>query len=179
MCLLLSYRACYRICNENQNAANCECKRQLNTQDVMPLVTQEGGPNIKKGRDVYTLYTIQTPLNVKGLYPNNRFCTYSLIPRKLNHQFCYIFSTPQPFDLEESREQNQRCEDSMEFEHRDTQTGEVYKLVHCGTEVDHRLDDGASTLSDVELTFKSDDTVRRKGTDFRIAEFPVNVSLYV
>lgn len=177
--MLLSYRACYRICIGNQNAANCVCKRQLNTQDVMPLEIQEGGPNIKRGRDVYNLYTIQTPRNFRGLYPNNRFCTYSLIPRKPNHQFCYVFSTVRPFDLEESTQQNNRCEDSMEFEHRDTRTGKMYKFIHCGTKVDRRLDSGASTLSDVELTFKSDATVRRRGANFRIAEFPVNVSLYV
>jgi len=146
---------------------------------VIHLEIEQGGPNIKRGRDVYNLNKIQTPIIASNVYPANTFCTYSLRPRKRNHQFCYVFTTVRPFDLEQSEGQNDRCEDSMEFEHRDTSTNRRYKIIHCGTKVDPRLDTGASTLSDVELTFKSDATVGRRGTDFRIAEFPVNVSVYI
>jgi len=155
------------------------CKRDLDTQVVWPLCTEEGGTNIKMGRDVYRLNKIQTPRKgARGRYPNYTICTYSLIPLKFNHLFCYVFDVIPPIDFEKSRQAGQ-CYDSIEFDHFDTRTGSNVNLIQCGTSIDKRLDNGASLLSNVELSFKSDQQTRRQGANFRVAEFPVNVSLCI
>ena len=166
---LLSYRACYPICDTGEKPDSCECKRQLplSKEQVIPLQKQIG------------LYEIQTPKETDGYYPDYTICTYSLMTRKFNHQFSYIFSTI-PFDFEKSETIPGACDDCMEFEHRDTETRKDIKLIQCGKRVDRRLNKGGGTLSNIELTFKSDPPTpgaHFSGADFYLAESAVSVSL--
>ena len=123
-------------------------------------------------------YEIRTPIEGDADYPDYTICTYSLIPRKSNHDFSYIFGSS--FDFEESKTIKGACDDCMEFEHCDIKTGEHIKSTQCGKKVDRRLNKGGGLVSNIELTFKSDPLT--PGADHReaifyIADFAVNVSL--
>ena len=110
--LSLSYRACYRIDYNDRDVANCfECKRRIKGRQVIKLDTEEGEDHISMGINEYTLYEIKTPVAGSGYYPNNRICTYSLIPRKYNHVFSYVFDDFE-FDFEKGGSKG-TCYDSM------------------------------------------------------------------
>ena len=118
------------------------------------------------------LYNIQTPVKDKtGIYPDNQYCSYSLQDRQPGFQYSYIYlSEP---EIEAQITSNSiTCYDSMEYEHTD-QYGSSITLVTCGNDVDHRLGNGAGTISNIAFTFKSDGSVGLQGANFYLHEFPV------
>ncbi|XP_065901817.1 collagen alpha-1(III) chain-like isoform X2 [Dysidea avara] len=164
-----SYRACYNIFpSDNQ------CRLQAKPEPfLVPLPQENSSSDIIRGRNVSVLYTIMTPITPEDVYPDNTFCKYSLMPqkRKKNHQFSYVFDNKCPFDVEIDSVTERRCADCMEFQH--TMNRNDRKMIFCGDSVDPMLNDSASTLSKIELTFKSDGSIGRKGVSFRIAEIIV------
>ena len=60
------------------------------------------------------------------------------------------------------------CIDCMEHKH--SMEDKTTSIIVCGTSTENKLSNGAETLSNITLTFKSDGSVVQQGADFFIIE---------
>ena len=119
----------------------------------------------------FMIYRIQTPKDDNGNYNNNQMCTYNLPPPQREHVYEYLF--PEAPRIEQSSTINLRCLDSLQFEHIQTENLSI-PVITCGDEIDKRID-GHEIISDIRITFRSNEKVQRSGADFFISEYLVAV----
>jgi len=119
-----------------------------------------------------TVYNIITPTQRGGVYPDNTLCTYSLPPRRFNHEFFYLYISP--LDIEESITPF-RCLDSLQYEH--TVKGMPMKrILTCGNHIPM----SGYVMSDIiSMTFRSNNEVKRKGANFFVLENAIEVNVHI
>ena len=119
-----------------------------------------------------TMYNIKTPIQLGDVYPDNTLCTYSLPPRRFNHNFFYLYASL--LDIEESITPF-RCLDSLQYEH--TVKGMPTKrILTCG----NYLPMSGYVLSDIiAMTFRSNNEVKRKGADFFVVDNAIEVNVHI
>ena len=125
-------------------------------------------------------YRIQTPKDDSGKYKNNQLCTYNLPQPKKEHVYIYLFPDDSPPSIEKSNNEKSRCLDSLQFEHiiKGHAESSGIPVITCGDEIDKRID-GRQVISDITITFRSNEKVRKSGADFLILKYFASVCLLV
>ena len=121
-------------------------------------------------------YEVKTPTRNDGRYRNNQFCTYHFPPPQRGHLYTYLFDPEDPPSIEQNENNNLRCFDSLQFEHTlDTSTPSENKpIITCGDEVDSCID-GQIVISDITITFRTNERVQKSGAEFLVVEYFVIV----
>ena len=118
----------------------------------------------------YRQYGIQTPKNRDGKYNKNQLCTYHFPPPQGEHVYAYLFLDPP--SIEKNINSNLRCFDSLQFEHtlkEPTASGNK-PIITCGDEIDSCID-GQIVISDITITFRTNEEVQKSGADFLVSEY--------
>ena len=70
--------------------------------------------------------------------------------------------------------------DSLQFEHiiKGHEESSGIPVITCGDEIDKRID-GRQVISDITITFRSNEKVRKSGADFLILKYFASVCLLV
>ena len=114
-------------------------------------------------------YDINVP-SQSSSYSNNQLCTFSIPPPQSGHFYTYLFHA---YNIEQSSISQCQCLDSLLYEH--TEVGmPSKKMLSCGDIIDTRLD-GKVLTSDITITFRSNEAVRKSGASFFIYEYPPTV----
>ena len=124
---------------------------------------------------VYKQFKVKTPTkSSSGKYKSNQLCTYHFPPPQGEHVYTYLF--PDPPSIEQNTNNNLRCFDSLQFEHtlNASTTSENKPIITCGDEIDSCIN-GQIVISDITITFRSNERVQKSGADFLILEYFVGV----
>ena len=138
------------------------------------FIKNEGKSKEIKGQGMpFISYRIQTPKDHNGNYYNNQLCTYNFPSPQSEHVYQYSFSKDSPPSIEKSTTSNLRCLDSLQFEHHAESSGEP---IICGDKIDdYKQIDGHCTISNITITFRSNEKVQKRGADFLILEYSAGV----
>ncbi|XP_065902003.1 collagen alpha-1(III) chain-like isoform X5 [Dysidea avara] len=161
-----NFRVCYTTLYSGKN-----CELQNETYDtIVSSGSTEDSP--------FIAYNIQTPrYNRSGIYPNNQYCTYSLPGRQFGFVYTYVYHSIPEIEMEididhiktvDGPVTTKHCIDCMEHKH--SMEDKTTSIIVCGTSTENKLSNGAETLSNITLTFKSDGSVVQQGADFFIIE---------
>ena len=171
--LLHSFTACYKLSfSKKNNQINCSIKKKGKLKRIKLLYQFKD----QNGMD-YKQYSVQTPKNGDGKYKKNQLCTYHFPPPQWDHAYTYLFL--QPPSIEQSTNNNLRCLDSLQFEHTlDVSTASRnIPILTCGDEIDNCID-GQIVISNIKITFRSNEKVQKSGADFLVSEYFVGVCNY-
>ena len=126
----------------------------------------QGGINFN-----FTTYNIRTPNYNIGNYNNDQMCTYNFPPPQKEHVYEYLFLDNSPPSIEKSTASNFRCLDSLQFEHNTENLSTP--VITCGDEIDDykQIDGHEAVLSDIRITFRSNEEVQKSGANFFIYEY--------
>ena len=115
----------------------------------------------------YRQYGIQTPKNRDGKYNKNQLCTYHFPAPQREHVYTYLFLDPP--SIEKNINNNLRCFDSLQFEHT-LNASTASAIITCGDEIDNCIDNQI-VISDITITFRSNEKVQKSGADFLVSEY--------
>ena len=114
---------------------------------------------------IFSYYEINIPRQGNS-YSNHQLCTFSLPPPQPGQVYTYLFFA---HDIEHHSAIPCQCLDSLLYEH--TEDGmPPATVLSCGDDTDTRLD-GKSLISDITITFRSNEAVTRSGASFFVSEF--------
>jgi len=158
-----SFRVCYTA-----DRSNTHCSlRDEQFETIHRQTDSDQSPTF-----IFQSYNIQTPIEIidgDEVYPNNQTCSYSLEDRQPGYQYTYVYTSTPNIEAQ-IKGDIKSCYDCMEYKHTN-EYGSTSELVTCGNNVDDRLNDGAGTISNIAITFKSDRTNGFRGEDFHVYEY--------
>jgi len=155
---MYSFEACYNIKIIGSDA-NEKCT--LNNEELHKIEKEPGR---------FT-YKISIPRVVGRNYPRNQLCTFSFPPPQSWHVYTYMFEEGQ-YNIEPGK--GCRCEDSIRFEHTEANSVSRASILSCGYQIDGRVD-GKELKDSITITFRSNEKVQKKGTQFFISESSLKV----
>ena len=118
-------------------------------------------------------YNIRTPNYGIGNYNKNQLCTYKFPQPHWEHVYVYLFDEDSPPSIEKSTTSNFRCLDSLQFDHAENPD---ISLIACGDEYDdYKRIDGCHVMSNITITFRSNEKVQKRGANFFILEYTAGV----
>jgi len=126
---------------------------------------------LEKEPGIFT-YEINIPRH-GNKYPKNQLCRFSFPPPQPQHVYLYVFQNGK-FSFEQSNSMSCRCHDSLLFEHMNANAVSPASILSCGDQIDSRLD-GEQFIGSIDITFRSNEKKQKKGAQFFISEYTVQV----
>ena len=111
-----------------------------------------------------TSYKIRTPNYDITDYNNNRMCIYNFPPpQHKEHLYINLFNKPPSI----KSTTNFECLDSLQFDHHGENS-----IITCGDEFDNYTGiHGHQVISNITITFRSNQRVKKRGADFFVVEY--------
>jgi len=159
---MYSFEACYKIKIKGKEV-NKKCK--LKNGKFRELEKEPGG----------FAYEINIPRRLGKKYPSNKFCKFSFPAPQSWNVYLYVFENGK-FSFEQNNSIPCRCHESLLFEHMTLNANGVSpaSILSCGNQIDGRVD-GKVLIDNITITFRSNEQVQKKGTQFFISEYTVQV----
>ena len=116
----------------------------------------------KKG---FGYYEINIPRQGSS-YSDHQLCTFSLPQPQPGHLYTYLLYS---YDIEVSNVSRCQCLDALLYELTEEYMDPA-QLLSCGDKIDTRLN-GKVLISEITITFRSNEAVTRSGASFDISEY--------